>query len=1156
MATIKSLLSNPWPFCNYMRTPHCAPDRPSTRFLLLGSDFARRATSVSGILLALLLLSLGILNSRAASRTWLGAGANSFWDTAANWQPAGAADNGDSLIFPVTNAKLQNTNRFLVNGANRFSFIRFQGGGYSLQTTTLSLTNGLTNMPPLGAANTLNGFVQLRKNQGWFVTNKTILTLQSNLFLNGFTLNADVDGVLSFDGNVVGSGELAKSGVGRLELNGLTNSPTTTRVLDGTLQVDGALTGSLIISNGAALSGTGIIPTFTCAGDLKPGGDGVGALTVSGAVSSVFTPGSRLFIHVAGNQPGVGYDQLRMISPPSLSGASLILTRDPAVPIQLGQSFIILTNSGAGAISTSFINLPAGARITNNANGRIVFEIRYNGGNGNDVELRVVEGPVLPTGVVRTWDGGGSQLRFWKNSLNWDNNTPPAQGDALVFPESAPIDSRRKNTNDLASGTILDRIALTLTNATWQLDGNGVGLLSGLSAQSSIPGLPGVFTTTLGLEFLQLQADESFTASNVTLTINSQLRLNGHTLRLAAAAGARLVATGSSEESGQILIDGPGVTQFTPSSQMRFVGDVVIKQGTVIASGALTNSGLWALQAGTMQSLNASFPTLLLQSGELYISPNSLTRVEGNLNGTPQSRIRLEPTTFDGSTALINVSGKLNLGSAQLLLPVDLFPFTGRTTLLIRNDGPSPVVGTFANLPEGGLLRTTNDLGIVALGRISYLGGDGNDVILTVIPPPPSGVTRQWTGLALDFDWTQPGNWLNDLAPQTGDALVFPVVSANPTNINSALTIADRIEWQGSNYVTLEGLYLLNGFSATHAAGTNTIRAQNVGLLSPAEQFLNVQHTDAVVRIDPTLPPGIGEEEFSPSEQAGTAQPGLAGVIKGNAIFTSAGPFTKSGEGTLILANMPMEWGSNFNINEGVVRLENVLTQSGSIQLNNGRLEVLNAGVSALLGVAGEIDIQRQTNRFESFPKGLKATRTKLQQGTSLTVDFSVNGAPDWVALDSESITLAGVTLNVKFPATPALGDVFHVTESRLNQTSGIFDNYPDQATLDIDGYRYQIRYNQTLNAFSGRTLTTFRVIQVPSVAPRFTEIKPVKTGLLALTGTATPSRLLTIEQSPDLIHWIAIGNASVSPAGTFSFVVSTVEPQLFFRAIEQGLTE
>lgn len=1098
-------------------------------------------------------MSLICTSVPAANRSWLGAGANHFWDTAANWQPSGAADNGDSLIFPLTNAKLQNTNRFLVNGGNRFSALRFQGGGYTLQTTTLSLTNGLTNMPPFGTTNALNGFVQIRKNQGWSVTNKTILNLQSNLFLNGFTWTADVNGILSMDGNVVGTGELAKSGEGRLELNGLTNSPTTTRVLDGILQVDGILSGSLVVSNGATLSGTGIVPTFTCAGDVKPGGDGVGFLTVSGAVSSVFAPGSRLFIRLAGNQPGVGYDQLRMAGPPSLSGALLNITRDPAVPIQLGQSFIILTNSGSGPISTTFVDLPSGARITNNANGRIVFEIRYNGGNGNDVELRVVEGPVLPTGVVRTWDGGGSQIRFWKTALNWDSNTAPEQGDALVFPESAPNDSRRQNTNDLSSGLILDRIQVSLTNSSWKLQGNGIGLLSGFTSQCSIPGLSGLFSTTLGFEFIQLQNDQSFSASNLSLTINSGIRLNGHSLRLASAADSQISLTGLIDGTGQIAIDGPGLTHFGAGSEMHFLGDVLMSQGTVNANGVLTNRGSWVALSGRLQSRNATFSNLVLSNAAFEVSPDSQTVIQGSLNGSPQSRLRLEPINFDSSIPLLIVSSKVNLGSAELQVPIDLFPFIGRTTLLIRNDGLSPVSGTFANLPEGGLLRSTNSLGIISLARLSYVGGDGNDITLTVIPPSPTGLTRLWTGAGADRSWTQPANWSEAVPPQNGDSVRFPVATVNPTNINNDLTVADTVEWLGSNYLTLGALYLTHGLSSLQESGTNTVRAANVGLLSSTEQTLHVANSDAVLRIDPTLPPSVaGEEAASNSTSTKASGPSPAGIIKGNAVFTSAGPFTKTGEGSIILANMAMEWASTFNINEGLVRLENALTQNGSVQLNQGRLQAINAGVFSLLGVEGEIEITRPTNRVESFPKGLRANQTKLQQAITLTVDFSLNGSSDWVGLDSELIQLSGAALNVRFPSNPGLGDPFIVAESRLNQTVGTFANFPEGSTITVDGYVYQIRYNQTLSTFPGRTLTTFRVIQVPSVAPRFTEIKPVKTGLLGVSGIATSLSLLSIEQSTDLTNWVPIGTVLASAAGKFTFVVSSTEPHLFFRVLSQ----
>jgi MYXO-CTERM domain-containing protein len=58
-------------------------------------------------------------------------------------------------------------------------------------------------------------------------------------------------------------------------------------------------------------------------------------------------------------------------------------------------------------------------------------------------------------------------------------------------------------------------------------------------------------------------------------------------------------------------------------------------------------------------------------------------------------------------------------------------PTPGDQFTIIDNRFSGPVGGTFYNLPEGSTL--------LAAGtpmRISYLGGDGNDVVLTVVPEP------------------------------------------------------------------------------------------------------------------------------------------------------------------------------------------------------------------------------------------------------------------------------------------------------------------------------------------------------------------------------------------------------------------------------------
>ena len=65
---------------------------------------------------------------------------------------------------------------------------------------------------------------------------------------------------------------------------------------------------------------------------------------------------------------------------------------------------------------------------------------------------------------------------------------------------------------------------------------------------------------------------------------------------------------------------------------------------------------------------------------------------------------------------------------------------------IVRNLGGNPVAGTFAGLPEGA--TAYSDIG--ASFKISYLGGGGNDVVLTQtgLPTPPNltGITHLSTG--------------------------------------------------------------------------------------------------------------------------------------------------------------------------------------------------------------------------------------------------------------------------------------------------------------------------------------------------------------------------------------------------------------------------
>ena len=96
--------------------------------------------------------------------------------------------------------------------------------------------------------------------------------------------------------------------------------------------------------------------------------------------------------------------------------------------------------------------------------------------------------------------------------------------------------------------------------------------------------------------------------------------------------------------------------------------------------------------------------------------------------------------------------------------------------------------GTFAGLAEGASVIAN---GIVF--HISYVGGTGNDVVLTAAVP----AMRTWTG-AVSALWSDAGNW-GGTAPVEGDALVFPLGALNTTNTNDfpAGTLFNSVTFQG-----------------------------------------------------------------------------------------------------------------------------------------------------------------------------------------------------------------------------------------------------------------------------------------------------------------------------------------------------------------------
>jgi autotransporter-associated beta strand protein len=151
-----------------------------------------------------------------------------------------------------------------------------------------------------------------------------------------------------------------------------------------------------------------------------------------------------------------------------------------------------------------------------------------------------------------------------------------------------------------------------------------------------------------------------------------------------------------------------------------FTGSTTVQAGRVELGGTLNgnvlviNGGILALGAGTtgMRTVNGS---LTVNAGGSF-----RVRVNGTVVGTDYDRLSLA-----NAASTVTLAGTLDL-VAGITLPV------GSSFRILENSASAPVNGTFAGLPQNAEFYEDNQW-----WRISYTGGNGNDVVLTRIAPTP-----------------------------------------------------------------------------------------------------------------------------------------------------------------------------------------------------------------------------------------------------------------------------------------------------------------------------------------------------------------------------------------------------------------------------------
>ena len=385
-------------------------------------------------------------------------------------------------------------------------------------------------------------------------------------------------------------------------------------------------------------------------------------------------------------------------NPPFTAAISDNLVGDDATPRDIKVAF--------GAGTTGELNHASGAAVT--------------GGGSNDGWVFVGSG----AGSTGTYNVSGTATLRGGRMLIGDagaTGTMNVSGSAVVsdFTEEIWVGQLAGS-----SGTLNISGDADVSSGNWiavgRENGTGVVNLSGNGKLRKTGGAPDPQITLGGLG----------TSGGGTINIqdNAQLASNtGMILGETAGRSGTINQTGGSVLLTTALRNGAGTADYNLGGGLLMAAEV---RGTAVDT---PYAGTFDWTGGTLQV--GTFRGNLTQGGGTLMIGSSpgLTTVVGNYTlSSGDLDIELDGLTPITEFDVLAVTGDVSL-AGDLSLDVGFTPSLGNMFKIIDNQGPNAVSGMFTqgmSISAGGYLF-----------GINYGGGDGNDVVLTVIPEP--------TGLAL-----------------------------------------------------------------------------------------------------------------------------------------------------------------------------------------------------------------------------------------------------------------------------------------------------------------------------------------------------------------------------------------------------------------------
>jgi fibronectin-binding autotransporter adhesin len=379
-----------------------------------------------------------------------------------------------------------------------------------------------------------------------------------------------------------------------------------------------------------------------------------------------------------------------------------------------------LTITGAQAITTTGASsvaldgaVTAAGTLTKAGTGQLVLSGNNTGLTGAVV---VNQGELYAQGVSSLGTtGGGTTVNDGANLLLESCANNATINEPLTLTGASPTP-----TGDLPTAKLTVTPALCTTD--FPTESEQYGAITDNSKNLTLSG-----AITLG---------SAVTFAGLTQTTMTGAISGNYPINLVPGYGGKLVVNSSANTSGTTngtytpAAFTKTLSDSQPSSSVRVSGTAEItitgaRGAVVVDGGKLKGTGtVGALSLSGTGTVAPGMSPGVLNTGSLTLSGGTL---EEEIGGTAVGQ-------FDQ----LNVTGTVALGTATTLstsLVNSFKPVAGNSFVIINNDSTDAVTGTFSGLAEG----ATFTLG-GSVFKISYVGGTGNDVVLTVqgVPSTPN----------------------------------------------------------------------------------------------------------------------------------------------------------------------------------------------------------------------------------------------------------------------------------------------------------------------------------------------------------------------------------------------------------------------------------